>query len=149
MKADAKKVVKSLKKNGFNLSGAARDLGMTPQAVTKRAKKDPLIKSALNSYLGELRKAGATDQKSARVISEAMDAKAKRGVGHGEDFTIVEEDDHYARLKANDQYLKIKRLLEPEEKGNAPVNISVTVEIADENTPSQEPGNRISQYIQV
>lgn len=110
-KAKAAKVVKSLISNDLNQAAAARELGVTQQAVANHVKDNPLVRSALQKYHDALEKAGATDEKSARVISEAMDAMRKVGLGHGEDFTVEQEEDHHARLKANDQYLKVKKLL--------------------------------------
>jgi predicted DNA-binding protein YlxM (UPF0122 family) len=114
-KVKAKKLVTALQKSDFNESAAAKKLGITRQAVRDRIKKNPLVRTALERYMQTLEKSGVTDEKSARVISEAMDATITKMVkvagGDDGEREIVTEDDHYARLKANEQYLKLKRLL--------------------------------------
>ncbi len=121
-KAKAKKLVKTLIKHDLNKSAAARDLGVSPQAVQDQVDKNPLVRTALEEYQKALEDAGATFSKSARVISEGMDAERTVSV---EDFTAdadeeerkgksyrdVTEPDHHARLKANDQFLKVHAIL--------------------------------------
>lgn len=135
-KLKALKLVKTLKKNALNASATARELGITPQAVHHQLKENPIVKTAIEKYEEALERAGANDDKSARVISEAMDAEKTVSV---EDFTGGEDDaaeaeeqfkkngktyrsitepDHTARLKANDQYIKVKKLIAPEKPGS-------------------------------
>lgn len=140
------KLIENLKANKHKtLTAAAKDAGYSPS--TPHSLIERSIRGVLGKYLKALQKAGATDRKSARVISEGMDAVREHRSISGQ--LVDTSPDHQTRIKANDQYLKVKRLLESEEQGSGPVNVSVTVEIANENTPSQEPGNRISQYIQI
>lgn len=112
----ADKVAKSVIRNGMNQLRAAKELGITHSGVQKHIKTNPLVISKLKQYQAELEKAGATMKKSARVISEAMDANRKVGLGHGDDFTIEEEPDHHARLKANEQFLKVHKIVGDAEK---------------------------------
>lgn len=126
--AKAAKVVKSLISNDLNKSAAARELGVSPQAIQKQVNENPLVRTALEDYLQVLQEAGVDDKKSARVISEAMDAERTVSVeDNTEDsvgpkgqqhYTNITEPDHMARLKANDQYLKIKRLLSDKSNGS-------------------------------
>jgi hypothetical protein len=142
-----KKLIENVASKKFKtVKAAALAAGYSPNTDISKA-----VMSAQRAYLNALEKAGATDKKSARVIAEAMDAKITRMVaveGKKGEREVVTEEDHYARLKANEQYLKVKRLLDPEETPSAP-NISVTIEILDENHTAPESGNRISQFIQV
>lgn len=121
----AKKLVKALIKNNGVQADAARELGMTQQNIYDQIKNNPLVREGLDEYLKALEKAGATDKKSARVVSEAMDAEKTVSVEDftddeeadeqfkkkGRTFREVTEPDHPTRLKANEQYLKIKRLI--------------------------------------
>lgn len=116
-RAKAKRLVKTLIKNNLSQADTAREIGVTQQAVYDQIKNNPLVRSALENYLTVLEKAGATDKKSARVISEAMDAERTVSVmDETEDAkpgsrANVTEPDHAIRLKANEQYLKIKKLI--------------------------------------
>lgn len=98
-KAKAKKVIKSLQNNNMDVSESAKDLEITPQGVRKHIRENPYVKNGLQSMLDALENAGATDEKHARVINEAMDAKTG------------EEADHGIRLKAAEQRAKLKRLI--------------------------------------
>lgn len=132
------KLIKNIKaKKHKTLAEAAKDAGYAANTPHKSIERS--VRSVLGKYLRALEKAGATDAKSARVISEAMDATTQKGVGYGDDFTIVEEVDHYARLKANDQYQKVKRLLGVEEaEDKLPPQIVVNVVTV---TPAQNADN--------
>lgn len=143
MKERHKKIMTEISSGKHKTARAAiaAATGKRPGQITNK-QIERTIKSVHGAYLKALAKAGVTDEKSARVISEAMDAQSYTMTG-------IPYSNHKIRLDANEQYLKVKRLMEPEDQANAPVNVSVTVEILDENNPAQESGNRISQFIQV
>lgn len=109
-KAKAKKVLKSLKDNDMNLAEAAKDLGVTTDAVQKQIDRNPFVRSGLQSMLDALEAAGVNDAKAARVVSEAMDAK-KEQTNSLTGEVVSSAPDHTIRLKANEQYLKLKRLI--------------------------------------
>lgn len=121
-KIKAKKLVKTLIKHGASQSKTARELGMSQQAVYDQVKNNPLVKSGLEAYLEALEKAGANDAASATVIAEGMKAEKtvsvednrsdSEGTRGGQAYTKITEPDHNARLKANEQYLKVKKLLD-------------------------------------
>ena len=98
-KAKAKKVLKSLKDNDMNLAEAAKDLGVTTDAVQKQIDRNPFVRSGLQSMLDALERVGVTDEKYASVIKDGMEAK------------IADEQDHAIRLKAGNDYAKLKRLI--------------------------------------
>lgn len=110
-RAKATRVVKSLIKNDLNVKETAKELEVTEQAVYKQINTNPLVKTALQKYQERMEEMGLNDDLSIKVVKDAMTARRKVGLGHGEDFTIEEEDDHYARLKANEQYIKLKKLV--------------------------------------
>ena len=109
---ESKTLALALQKHKGNQSATAKEVGITRQAVKDRIKKDPIVKSAWEKYIASLKRIGATDTKSARVLSEAMDAVTIRFFT-GKDGKRVEirEPDHMTRLKAVEQYLKIMRLI--------------------------------------
>lgn len=130
--AKAAKLIKTLIAVDMNQSEAARQLGVSQPAVHDQIVNNPLVRSGLEDYLAELKAAGADDKKSARVISEAMDAEHTISVEDDREesntrkgpkpYVKITEPDHMARLKANDQYLKVKRLLGDSKSGpEAPV----------------------------
>lgn len=119
------KLIENIKaKKHQTLTQAAKDAGYaagTPHKALERT-----VRSVLGKYLKALERAGATDKKSARVIAEGMDAmrQVRNMAGH----IVDETPDHKLRLSANEQYLKVKRLLDAEEKGDAaPANIILNV----------------------
>lgn len=107
--AKAARVVKSLKKNNISLTETAKDLGVSPQAIQNQLDRNPYVKNLLQKFYEKLDKAGATDEKSARVISEAMDAEKE--VFNDDGQIVGTSKDHATRLKANDQLLKLKRYI--------------------------------------
>jgi DNA-binding XRE family transcriptional regulator len=112
-KAHALRVVKTLKKHNLNRSAAARELGVSPQTICEQVKENPIIKTAIEKYVEKMEAEGLDDDKSIRVISEAMEAKKTTALG--EDYAT--EPDHAIRLKANEQYIKIKKLVAPDKPG--------------------------------
>lgn len=126
-KVKAKKLIKTLQANEMDISETAKDLEITPQGVRDQIRNNPHVRSGLQSMLDALEKAGANDEKAARVINEAMDAEKATSVEDftdddteedrqkeekkGRSFRTIYEPDHAIRLKANEQYAKIKRLI--------------------------------------
>lgn len=108
-------VVKSLRKHKGNKGAVSRELGISRTSVNKRMKTDPIVRSEWQKFLVTLEKEGGTNKKIAKTIVAALDAETTKVVGQGEDREEVTEPDHYARLKATDQCLKIKRLISPDE----------------------------------
>lgn len=103
--------VEEIKKNPkIPLQTAARNAGYAIPRVsaTNNMKKRAVI-DALSAYLLSLKREGATDARSARVISEAMSAEKEIVSDEGE--IVATRPDHVTRLKANDQYLRIKKLI--------------------------------------
>ncbi len=103
----AKMVVKSLLNNDMSPLAAAKELGISRQAIHKQMNKNPYVKKALEAYCESLEKAGVNDERSVRVILEAMKATKTVWID-GPSRTEVQVPDHAIRLKANDQYLRIK-----------------------------------------
>lgn len=124
-KAKALKLVKSLISNDLSQAETARELGVTQQAIHNQIVNNPIVRTALQAYQEELEKAGATDIASAKVIADAMQAERTVAVEDyteeeesddqfnkkGKIFRHITEADHAIRLKANEQYLKVKKLL--------------------------------------
>jgi predicted DNA-binding protein YlxM (UPF0122 family) len=108
-KAKASRVVKSLLANDLNKAAAAEELGVTRQAVQKQVAENPLVRSALQKYQEKMEAAGLNDEKSIKVISDAMEAE--REVVSEEGEIVATRPDHGVRLKANEQFLKVKKLL--------------------------------------
>lgn len=105
------------------------------------------VRSVLGKYLQALEDAGATDEKSARVISQGMDAVRK--IRNIAGVVVEEMPDHKMRLTANEQFMKAKRLLEPEDNGKEPTPFNLTIAITNENNITPQAGNRISEYIEI
>lgn len=111
----SKEVANSLQKHKGNKAACAKELGISRSAIGKRIKTDPIVKSAWQKFVATLEKVGGTNIKIAKTIVAALDAETTKSVkvtggefGEREEIT---EPDHYARLKATDQCLKIKRLI--------------------------------------
>jgi hypothetical protein len=115
---ESKDLAIALQKHRGNKAKAAKSLGITRQAVQDRIKHDPIVKSAWQKFVDTLEKVGGTNIKIAKTIVAALDAETTKSVGFGEDRELVKEPDHYARLKATDQCLKIKRLIGEEPEKN-------------------------------
>lgn len=137
------KFVEAIKKNPtipIQKAAAIAGYSKAPQSANENLKK-PNVRNALKQYLQALERAGVNDDKSARVISEAMDAKTTKLVkvvgGEDGEREMITEEDHTARLKANDQYLKVKRLVgyddEEDDLKDNPVQILI-VNYADTNS---------------
>ena len=113
-KVESKAIVKALQKSKGNQAVAARACGITRQAIRTRIKKDPIVKNEWKKYVESLRRT-IPNKRSIKVISEAMEAETVKSVrvegGEFGEREEVTEPDHYARLKANEQFLKITRLL--------------------------------------
>lgn len=107
-----KKFVSNIKnKKCKTLSAAARDAGYSKNTPNKMLEQT--VRSVLGKYLQALEDAGATDELSAKVIVQGMKAERKivlKG-GEGEPVELMAEPDHATRLKANEQFLKVKKLL--------------------------------------
>ena len=106
--------------------------GRKPAKILNR-EIERTIRSVHDSYLKALARAGATDRKSARVISEAMDAQAYTMTG-------MPYANHKVRLNANEQYLKVKRLMEPEGDGKDRLPPQIVVNVVTV-TPAQDADN--------
>lgn len=117
-KVDSKKLALALQKHKGNQSACAKELGIHRTAVQQRIKNDPIVRSAWQKFVKTLEKVGGTNIKIAKTIVAALDAETTKSVGFGEDRELVKEPDHYARLKATDQCLKIKRLIGEEPEKN-------------------------------
>jgi len=107
--------VAAIKKNPkISMTQAGRIAGYkcAKQSANENLTKPPVI-NALKSYLRSLEIGGVNDKKSVRVISEAMDAKkvvyVESDSEGGKDREEIE--DHAIRLKANEQYLRLKKLI--------------------------------------
>lgn len=127
-----KRLLKNVASRKFKtVRAAAIDAGYSRQATDGSLTK--AIQSAHRNYLNALIEAGATDEKSARVISEGMDAEFVTKSG-------VVLKNHKIRLDANEQYLKVKRLLESEEFEKQQQNTTVIVNVVQGN-PEQDGNN--------
>ena len=73
--AIAAKVVKSYVRNGMNQTAAARELGVSQNAVHKQIKKPEAQKILSRINEDAIRRAGGSAAKAYRRIVEAMDAK--------------------------------------------------------------------------
>lgn len=104
-----KLIAKTLIDNNMNLTRTGRKLGILPQSVQVSVKNNPYVKHYLDKFYKELEKAGATDEKAARVISEGMDAKIEVYSKDGE--LLNEKEDHSIRLKSVELMAKIKRYI--------------------------------------
>lgn len=136
VKKKQKKLIKNVASRKFKtVRAAAIDAGYSPQATDSTIAR--AVESAHRTYLNALEEAGATDKKSARVISEAMDAersvsvedftedaKSPRG---GQAYTTVTEPDHPTRLKANEQFLKVKKIMGSDESEGGQKNQLIIV----------------------
>ena len=111
IKVSSAELVMALQKNNGSQANAARGLGITRQAVRDRIKNDPIVRTAWERYVFSLEKV-VPDKKSIRVISEAMNATKEHRNMSGE--VVDRSPDHLTRLKANEQYLKIKGLVKDE-----------------------------------
>lgn len=135
------KFVAALKKNPtMPLQKAAKLAGYSspPQSANENLKK-PNVRNALKLYLRALEAVGVDDDKSARVISEAMDAKKI----HGTDEYFIEIDDHPTRLKANEQYLKLKRLIGYDEDEEKNKERPIQILIVDYGKSNSDPNQRV------
>lgn len=129
-KAKANKIADTLIKNDFSQAQTARDLGVTQAAIGDHIKRNPVVKRRLESYLQVLEEAGVNDTVSAKVIADAMVAEKTISVEDDREgsqtkrgpkpYIKITEEDHAIRLKANEQYIKIKRLIGPTEDEKMP-----------------------------
>lgn len=108
-KAKAKRLVKRLHKNNLSIAETAREFGVTPQAIQNQIAKNPYVKNYITQFYDKLDKAGATDDKAARVISEGMDAKKE--VYDKDGNLVAEREDHSIRLKSVEMLARIKRYI--------------------------------------
>lgn len=124
MKVTSKQVIKALLKHKGHKANAAKELGVQRQSIQKRIHTDPAVKSAWKKFVETLEREGGTNRKIARTIVAALDAETTKSVrvdgGEPGEREEVTEPDHYARLKATDQCLKIKRLILTDEDPKPP-----------------------------
>jgi predicted transcriptional regulator len=104
-------IVAALKKHKLSVTEAAKELGISKQAVSKHVNHNPEVIAGIKPMLDALFAAGATEEKYARVISEGMDAERTTGI-KGKQIT---EPDHNARLKAGEQFAKLKKYISSDE----------------------------------
>ena len=108
----AKKLVKSLLANNLNEAATGRDLGITRQAVHEQVNENPLVKAELKIYLDKMDAAEVNDDLSVQVLKDALKAEFVVTAQHEGEITDEKHYvDHAIRLKANEQYLKIKKLV--------------------------------------
>lgn len=110
--AKAVKLVKTLLHTELNQAKAAELLHVTPQAISDQVHNNPLVREALEIYKKELFKVGGTFERSAKDLVEAMGATVVVTATHK--GKIKDERayvDYPTRLKANELFLKIHRLL--------------------------------------
>ena len=108
-KVESRALVIALQKNKGNQSATAKELGISRTAVQERVRTDPIVKSAWEKFVATLEKMGATDKRSAKVIVDGMLAKKEHTNMSGK--VTRRSPDHKIRLAANEQFLKIKRLI--------------------------------------
>ena len=121
-KAKADRLVKTLIKTDGNKSEAARILKVTPQAIQDQVVNNPLVKDGWAKYSAELDKIiPQTD--SIHTIARGLAAQKEHRDMSG--VVVDRSPDHAIRLKANEQYLKIKGLIKDDRtvESNTQVNI--------------------------
>ncbi len=104
-------LVEALQRHKGNQAKAARECGITRQAVKDRMKNDPIVRTEWQRYISVLEKV-VPHRKSVKVIAEGMEAVKEHRNMSGE--VVDRSPDHLTRLKANEQYLKIKGLVKDE-----------------------------------
>jgi len=109
-KARAKKLTEAYIKNDLNGKKTAEELGVEPAAVYDHLAKNPIVRNYLREYQEKLEKSGVDDELSIKVIRDGMKA-GREILVDGKPLEGVEIPDHGIRLKANEQYLKIKKIL--------------------------------------
>ncbi len=114
--AKAKALVKALKKHNLNLSETAKEFGVTPQAIRDQVVRNPIVRNSLAEFYKTLDNAGATDQKTARVIAEGMDAEKEVFDKQGK--LVKKSEDHGVRLKSTELLLKLKKYIGDTEVGS-------------------------------
>lgn len=107
-KAESKDIAICLQKHKGNQSRVAKELGVTRKAIQQRIRTDPIVRSAWERYKAALEKV-VPHRKSIRLIAEAMEAEKEHRNMSGE--VVDTSPDHKIRLAANEQYLKINRLI--------------------------------------
>jgi hypothetical protein len=121
-KTKALKLVKTLISTNGNKAEAARILKVTPQAIQDQVINNPLVKEGWAKYTDELDKIiPQTD--SIHTIARGLAAQKEHRDMSG---TVVDRSpDHAIRLKANEQYLKIKGLIKDDRtvENNTQVNV--------------------------
>ncbi len=111
IKVSPGKLVMAIQKNNGSQAATARSLGITRQAVRDRIKNDPVVRTEWQRYISVLEKV-VPHRKSVKVIAEGMEAVKEHRNMSGE--VVDRSPDHVTRLKANEQYLKIKGLVKDE-----------------------------------
>lgn len=139
-KERAVKLVKVLNKHKGNQSAAARELGVTPQAVHDKTKQ-PIVQQVMQEVINKaLKKANITTERVYNQLSKQLDAKKKSLVG--------EEDDWTAQDKAREASLELMghRIKSDDKKDST--NIQVVTILYANKEDNTSPGVSIQRFDQ-